>query len=359
LFSALTGVTLVLVLAQEGWWFDPHNGAPLSVSELILVTVVLAVLLVGCLVFAVVQRPDPWQLNDAQRQACVYAAEVLGALVGLHLYLTRPDWFQLGLMRQYWMFILMAVAFAGAGLSEFFYRRKLPVLSLPLERTALLLPLLPAAGFWFQGDPASSWGLAGRTPMLWFLTGGFYGMMASLRRSLTCLVLAVLTANLGLWVALYQHDVSFFIHPQLWLIPLALAALAAELLHHERLNKTQSTLIRYLALSVIYISSSADMFIAGVGNDWRLPLVLMFLSVFGVLLGFVLRIRSFLLLGIVFLLLDMISMIWYAAVDLRQTWIWYLCGIALGTALIAAFAFFERRRNAVLTAVKKIRQWER
>jgi hypothetical protein len=46
-------------------------------------------------------------------------------------------------------------------------------------------------------------------------------------------------------------------------------------------------------------------------------------------------------------------------VDLQKTWIWYLCGIALGAALIAAFAFFERRRNQVLSAVKKLRQWER
>ncbi|MBN2578149.1 MAG: hypothetical protein JXB10_04085 [Pirellulales bacterium] len=358
-FGALAGAALALVLIQEGWWFDSHGGAPVSVSEMIQVAVVLAVLLVGCLAFAVVKELDPFRLSDANRQAYVYAAEALGALIGLHLYLTRPEWFNLEIMRQYWMFVLLAVAYAGAGLSEWFQRRKLPVLSLPLERTALLLPLLPAVGFWFQSDPASSWGLTGRTPIFWFLAGGFYGLMASLRRSWGCLALAVLTANLGFWVALYQHDVSFFKHPQLWLIPLALAALATELLHHDRLSKNQSTLIRYVTLSVIYLSSSADMFIAGVGKDWRLPLVLMFLSVCGVVLGFVLRIRSFLILGVVFLLLDLISMIWYAAVDLHHTWIWYLCGIALGAALIAAFAFFERRRNTVLAAVQKLRQWER
>jgi hypothetical protein len=180
-----------------------------------------------------------------------------------------------------------------------------------------------------------------------------------MRRSLVCGVLALLTANLGLWVALSQHDISFLRHPQLWLIPLALAVLAAELIHHERLNKTQSTAIRYLALSVIYISSSADMFIAGVGNDWRLPLVLMCLAVCGVMLGFLLRIRSFLLLGVVFILLDILSMIWYAAVDLQYTWVWYLSGLVLGTMMFVAFAFYERHRNTVLEAVKKLRRWER
>ena len=48
------------------------------------------------------------------------------------------------------MLLIMGVAFAGAGLSEWFHRLKLPVLSLPLQRTALMLPLLPAIGFWFQ-----------------------------------------------------------------------------------------------------------------------------------------------------------------------------------------------------------------
>ena len=110
---------------------------------------------------------------------------------------------------------------------------------------------------------------------------------------------------------------------------------------------------------MIYLSSTADMFIAGLGKDWRLPLVLMLLSVAGVLAGLLLRIRSFLLLGIVFLLLDIVAMIWYAAVDLQQTWIWYVCGIALGAAIIALFAVFEKRRNDVLAAVEKLKQWER
>lgn len=47
------------------------------------------------------------------------------------------------------MLIVMAVAFVGAALSEWFHRREMPVLSEPLQRTALALPLVPAIGFWF------------------------------------------------------------------------------------------------------------------------------------------------------------------------------------------------------------------
>ncbi len=59
-----------------------------------------------------------------------------------------------------------------------------------------------------------------------------------------------------------------------------------------------------------------------------------------------------------FLLVDIASEIWYAAVDLRQTWIWYACGVALGAAIIALFALFEKRRNDVLAAVGQLKNWK-
>ena len=99
--------------------------------------------------------------------------------------------------------------------------------------------------------------------------------------------------------------------------------------------------MRYLALSVIYVSSTADMYIAGLGHDWRLPLVLMVLAVAGALSGILLRVRSFLYLGVTFLLVDCLSMMWYAVVDLEQKWILYASGIAVGAAIIAMFAVFE------------------
>ena len=71
--------------------------------------------------------------------------------------------------------------------------------------------------------------------------GAFYGLLAYMRRSLGCGLLAVLTANLGLWVALHHSNISFMHHPQLWLIPIAMAALIAEFIHHDRLTENQST----------------------------------------------------------------------------------------------------------------------
>jgi len=362
-FGSLSMLMLALVLVQEWNLYQDIIGTPLATAEIVAVAVIIAAMLATCLAFAVRAKWDPLRLSDNGRQAYVYIAEVLVVLIGLHLRLTKPELFNLGLIKNYWMFLIMGAAFAGAGLSEWFHRLKMPVLSLPLERTALLLPLLPAIGFWFQKDPATPLSLIGRTPDMWFLMGAFYGLLSYMRRSLGCGLLAMLTANLGLWVALDQFDIHFLTHPQLWLIPIAMAALATEFLHHDRLSTTQSTFLRYLSLSLIYVSSTADMFIDmfmhGVDIDWRLPLVLMLLAAAGAMAGVVLRIRSFLILGITFLVLDIITMIWYAAVDLEQTWIWYASGIVLGAVIIAIFALFEKRRHDILAAVEQLKQWER
>ena len=358
---ALAGLFLVVLaaaLAQEAWQFEQSGAVAVMPWAIAVVAAALASVVAGCLCCAVFPACDPWKQSDRQRQIYVYAAEGVCLLIGCHVRFTMP-WLFHGFFHQYWMFLVMGLAFAGAGVSEWFRRRQLPVLSEPLERTCLLMPLLPAVGFWFLPAAVNPWTLAGQTPVVWFLVGSFYGVLAFSRRSVLCALLSLVTMNLGLWVALHQFGIEFLRHPQLWLIPAAVAALAAEYLNRRRISEAQSTALRYFAMSLIYVSSTADMYIAGVGEDWRLPLVLMVLSVAGVLLGILLRIRSFLYLGVTFLLVDIASILKYAAVDLHHTWIWCATGVALGAAIIALFAVFEKRRNDVLAAVERLKQWSR
>src|SRR5262249_16169116 len=139
--------------------------------------------------------------------------------------------------------------------------------------------------------------------------------------------------------------------------PLALIILVAEHVNRDRLSRAQGTALRYLALGLLYLSSTADMFITGVGNSLVLPLVLALLSVLGVLAGILLRVRAFLLLGVSFLFLVVFSMIWHAAVDRTQTWVWWASGVSLGVAIVALFAVFEKRRNDVLKLIDEIKKW--
>ena len=356
--AAAAALALAAVLVQE-CLLDVAVEAAMARWAIALVIAVPAVLAAACIVLAVRPQWDPLDLGERERQAYVYAAEILAAALLLHVRLAMP-WLFHEWVRPYWMFVAMGAAFVGAGLSEWFHRRKTPVLAQPLLLTALWLPLLPAIGFWFMPDYGltSLDSLTGQTPLVWLAMAAFYAALASTRRSPLCWGLAAACVNLGLWVALHQGGVAFARHPQVWLIPPALAALAAERVERRRLTESQRGGLRLAALSVIYVSSTCDMFIAGLGEDWRLPLVLMVLSVAGILAGMALRVRSFLFLGMTFLLVDIASEIWYAAVDLRQTWIWYACGVALGAAIIALFALFEKRRGDVLAAVGELKNWK-
>jgi hypothetical protein len=88
-----------------------------------------------------------------------------------------------------------------------------------------------------------------------------------------------------------------------------------------------------------------------------LPVLLAALSVAGVLAGISLRVRAFLFLGFSFLLLDILTMIWHAAVDRYHTWVWWVSGIVLGAAILALFAVFEKRRTDVLRLIDQIKRW--
>jgi hypothetical protein len=162
---------------------------------------------------------------------------------------------------------------------------------------------------------------------------------------------------MGLWVQWSHWGWGFVDHPQLWLIPIALAALVAEHLDRRRLSDAQRLAVRYLALSVIYVSSTTE-FWQHIGQSALLPLVTIVLAVLGVLVGILLRERSFLYLGFTFLVVVIGRMIVYAAFEQKHIWIFWASCIVLGMAIIALFALFEKRRNDVLASVERFKQWK-
>jgi hypothetical protein len=278
---------------------------------------------------------------------------------------------------KFWTFIVMLLAFVGVGLAELFARRGLRVLARPLHRTGVLLPLIPLLAFWAK-PPALIMEFAdtrapGLRPMLgyleklpqhfdtyallWFLAGLLYGLIALSRRSFGWALLGALATNAGLWALLSHHQVPAAVHPQAWAIPLALIILVSEHVNRARLQAEVAAGLRYLGISMIYVASAADLFIAGVGQSLWLPVILAALCLAGVVAGVLLRVRAFLYLGIGFLLLDIFSMIWHAAVDRAQTWVWYASGIVLGAMILALFAVLEKRRNDVRELVGRLREW--
>jgi hypothetical protein len=376
--GALALAVLGVVLAQQIPQFDPvTKKTPLDPIAVGAVLVAILVQIILSLRLALRPDRDPLGPTPAGRTGYVYLAEVLLVLVFVHVRLNVPQVFT-GQAVRYWTFIVMLLAFVGTGLAELFARRGLSVLSRPLLRTGVLLPLIPLLIFWakppdliFEFADARAPGLVpllgylrnlpqhfDTYALLWFLAGLLYGLVALSRRSFGWALLGALATNAGIWALLAYHQVPAAVHPQAWAIPLALVVLVSEHVNRHRLRPDVASGLRYLGISMIYVASAADLFIAGVGQSLWLPVVLAAVCLAGVVAGVLLRVRAFLYLGIGFLFLDVFSMIWHAAVDRSQTWVWYVSGIVLGALILAVFAVLEKRRDDVRELVGRLREWD-
>ena len=76
----------------------------------------------------------------------------------------------------------------------------------------------------------------GNYAILWFALGLLYSWVASINRSFRFALLAALAGNFGIWALLYNADLSFFSHPQVWMIPLALIVLVSEHINRKKMH---------------------------------------------------------------------------------------------------------------------------
>lgn len=357
-FLSAAGLSLCCILISEVGFRIAGIPLQLSAARIGVVSLTLVALSAALILMAAIPKYDPFQLPLKRRMWYVYAAEIVMALLFLHIYLTMPELFR-GYLLPYWPYIVIAIAFAGAGVGEFFDRIGLNVLSEPLQRTGTFLPLLPALSFWIHSVSREQSPIAGEYSMILLLIGIVYVTMSLWRKSFVYTTLAALAGNGALWAFWMEQGQVFTQHPQLWLIPPALSVLIATHLNREKLNTTQLTAIRYFATMSIYISSTGDMFIVGVANSLLPPVILCSLSVLGVFAGMMFRVRAFLYAGSSFLVLSIVSMIWHASQSLGHVWPWWAFGIGLGICILTLFGMFEKRRNEMLELVGQLKTWDR
>jgi hypothetical protein len=50
-------------------------------------------------------------------------------------------------------------------------------------------------------------------------------------------------------------------------------------------------------------------------------------------------------------------MIYHATIDLGQQWVFWLSGVVAGICILAMFALFEKRRNDLIEALEKFKEW--
>lgn len=350
-------LALMLVLLLEWNYFVPGQGVPfLQPYQSVVVGLVLIGLIAALLTFALSSQRDPLRLSAEQRQVYVYAAQGVAVLLLAHLYLVDPTLFRL--RQPYWAFVTVGIAFASVGVGELCHRLKLPVLAQPLQRTGGFLPLLPALGWWLSS--AAEHALTGQYALLLVMIGLLYLWLSMIYRSPLISVAAILAGNVAIWSLLADYEpLSLFKHPQFWLIPPAICILVAAQLLRQQLGEQRLTAIRYLSLTVIYVSSTGDIFLEGMGQTLWEPMLLATLAVLGMLIGIGFRIRAFLFTGVTFVFMAVFSMIWHAYTRIQHVAIWWAFGIALGLIILTLFGLFEKKRSELLHWIERLKAWEK
>ncbi|MEQ1825339.1 MAG: hypothetical protein ABL921_05310 [Pirellula sp.] len=343
LVGAAAGCVAVCVWIESGF---PNESSVVSVC--VALTVLLSCGL--CLAAALLPGKDPLGLSENGRTVYVYAAEFLVLILVIHLRLDMP-WLFGGWVQRIWPLVVIALSFGGLAASEFARRRQIEVLSKPLRRTGALLPLVPALAHWMM--PSSVHYSASL-----LCAAAAYSVFGWLRRSIWYWVACIVFANVGLWYLLHERDFTFANYPQLWVIPPSMCILVFVQILRNQLTRVQTATARYMATSSIYVASTAELFLRGISEAPWMPIVLAALSIVGILFGIGARIRAMLWLGTLFLLVALFSMVWHAAVDLQQTWVWYAVGIVVGIVILFVFAMFEKRREELNRLVSTLHRWD-
>lgn len=345
--AILAGTTAV-VMEYEQIGFTGTSTIPWYPAICLILSFTVSILL--CLAAALLPGKDPLGSSERDKQGYVYAVQAILVLLVIHLRITMPFLFS-GWLQSVWPLVIVGLGFAGVGFAEWSERRGWRVLSNPLRNSGSLLPLLPILAPWISPSNVDQ-----GVTMLVSAVG--YGMLGFHRASAIYITASILCANIAFWQLLHKNDFAFSRHPQLWVIPPALCVFGAGQFFKDRLSPKQLATIRYASIGSIYVASTSEIFLQGISQAPWLPMVLAVLSVLGILVGIAARIRSMLWLGSMFLAVAMFSILWYAAVDLDQTWIWYVCGIVLGAMMLFVFAMFEKRREELKHIMSNLQTWE-
>ncbi|WP_145341949.1 hypothetical protein [Rosistilla ulvae] len=365
IFSAsVATIALFGLLAMEVVLRTDGVGIP-QIPTILVVGTSLVIALFSLLAMLIAIAPGKFLASAAERltiphrQGLVYAAQVLMLLAVANKLACQPD--TLGL-REYWPYIVMALAFLSAGLSTWAQRREDAVLLGPLRNSALFLPLIPLVGFWLTGR-GQDWIFADseiQYNVVLLLAAVFYLALSALwPGDRITRVAGIIAANAALWVTLTQNPGwGFLQHPQLWLIPPAACVLAAVHAERKRLRPQIVTAVRYAATLTIYIGSTADMIVQQIGSSIWGPIVLILLAFAGIAIGVVMHVRAFLYLGTGFVVVGLISMVWHAGRAIDQVWPWWAFGITMGLMLLAGLMAIEKHKETLRRIATRMNQWE-
>jgi hypothetical protein len=226
--------------------------------------------------------------------------------------------------------------------------------SVPLLRIVMALPLLILLTVGF-----GQWGLnsAPATLALWFLCA-WYAMIGQVSGSKWPAILVLLFFNGGayLWIPAWFQSASLV---QVCVAPAALSVLLMERLHRRELKAGIAHSVRLAATSALYVSAGWDIF---KGEGFGVFALGIGLSLLGVLVGIVLRVRAFMYFGVCFLVIVVGQALFEHYPDAQHQRQRAFLLMGLGTAIIACMIGFSLKRERILRQLRLARadlaEWE-
>ena len=276
-------------------------------------------------------------------QWLVYAAEVM--VVGAYLFYRAahplPDVVD--------AVVLILFCFFDFGISQVLDRMALNLYARPTFYFSLLMPLLPLLLSLRRGR------FDGVDMLTLFSTGTFYGVVCFEKRWKWLGYASGVLYNAFLWLTWARGSWTMADHPQFYLIPVGLSAILFAEVNVRDLGPRNVNIIRGIGSTVIYVSTAVPMWQFQSFGAW---LTLLLLSLGGIFAGIGLRVQSFLWLGLVCFLFDLLYPLGrLGAQDALARW-----GIMLGVGiLLILFVALNEKKRIVETMreyYEEVRQWD-
>ncbi len=358
--TATALITLFVTLVIEAYLrmqgdFDPFDFEVIGIG--------LGIVAIAATLIVVGLNPElsPIQQRTVRiQQGYVYVAEILLLVLFGHVYLSKPGWF--GVLRGYWPFVLLVIAFMGVFISEIFRKRENHVLSEPLHNTAFLLPAIPILTLWLF--PSDGGTLFADYSWLFFGAALLNVLMACLRKSFIHSVVAAIAGNASLWLYLTSNGSLIFADdPQLWVIPPAISLMIVAQIFKEKLDRRQISTIRYMCLTLVYLTASFEMVIdwASAEGHTGQMLILGVLSLIGIGVGALFKMSQFIYLGLIFLVMTLLSLV-FAALnaikgDNNLIMIFSLV-ILLGILILVVIHLWKNHEERIKGWIEKLDSWD-
>lgn len=361
LLSVVSCLLLIVMLFELAFFVESKGRLSSIIFMGELVGISLGIIALGWMLFTMGLDPDdsPFEsMSLSAQKGCVYFAEMMLFAFGGHIYFGKPEWF--AILGSQWPFVIMALAFIGAIISEVCRQRETHVLSEPIHNTAFFLPAIPILTLWMF--PTGGGALFNDYSQLFFGAAIINLLMASLRKSFLHSVVAAISGNASLWLYFTSSDsLSFVDDPQFWVIPPAVSMIIVAQIFKSQLTRSQLISIRYMSLTLVYLTASFDMIANWASNNHLQEMIILgVLSLLGVGFGALFRIPQFVYLGLVFLIMTLLSMVIsviYAGGELNEIAL-FVSVIGVGILILIALSARDKYQEKLKRWIDKIDSWE-